>query len=196
MPTELLPSLLLLVVGVGFSPGPATIFSMTCAIRYGRRQALRMWLGLLVGFTLGALAMAYATFLLGEAMGQYVKYIKYFGALYMAYLAFTVYRSSDKSNTGRHSCTFFSGLMVQLTNAKLLLFDIMVYSAYVLPYHPDSFPPMLPVAGILEIAGPGADLVWLLLGSALHHYYSRHRRAIDTAMAVCLLICAVAIALS
>ena len=125
MPIELLPSLLLMIIGVGFSPGPGNVFSLTYALRYGRRAALRMWLGLLVGFTIGALVMAFATHLLGEAMGQYVRYVKYVGSAYMVYLAWQVYHFSGKARVGRKSNAFLSGMIVQLTNAKLLLLDIL-----------------------------------------------------------------------
>jgi len=196
MPIELLPSLLLMIIGVGFSPGPGNAFSLTYALRYGRRAALRMWLGLLVGFTIGALVMAFATHLLGEAMGQYVRYVKYVGSAYMIYLAWQVYHFSGKARVGRKSNAFLSGMIVQLTNAKLLLLDILVFSTYVLPYEPNNFAAMLPIAGLLEIAGPGGNLAWIFVGSAFHHQYARYRRRIDLVLALCLLGCAVFIVLS
>jgi cysteine/O-acetylserine efflux protein len=87
MPVSLLPALLLQILVVGYTPGPANIYSLTMAIRYGRARSMRMWLGLLTGATTAVLAMALITHLLGEALGSYVIYLKYLGAAYLVWLA-------------------------------------------------------------------------------------------------------------
>lgn len=192
MPLRLLPSLLALVVVIGFTPGPASIFSLTCSIRYGRERAMRMWLGLLVGFTIAMLIIMLVMHFIGEAMGRHVIYIKYVGSAYIVYLAVRMFISSGKPSKSRHDCTFLSGVIIQFTNAKMLVFDIMVFSTFVLPYS-DSFASLLPVGAILEIAGPGSNLVWLLIGTVLHKYVSKKQKTVDIIMAICLLICAVVI---
>lgn len=189
MPVSLLPSLLILIIGIGYSPGPANFFSLMCAAKYGRKAALRMWLGLLAGFTVAVVAMAVATHFIGEAMGRYVAYIKYAGAAYILLLAWDIYHQSGKQKANHRDCTFLSGMVVQLTNAKMLLVDIMAFSTFVLPYS-DRLGDLLVVAAWLEIAGPGANLTWLLLGGALHHFFSRHQRQADLVMAIGLVVCA------
>ena len=52
MPLHLLPSLLLLILVWGLTPGPANIYAMGSALRYGFKPALKMWWGLLTGFTI------------------------------------------------------------------------------------------------------------------------------------------------
>ena len=112
-----------------------------------------MWLGLLVGFTIAALILTLATHCIGEAMGQYVKYIKYAGAAYILYLAWKTYSASGEQQRSTRGCSFLSGMVVQLTNAKILLFELMVFSTFVLPYS-DSLTDLLSVAVLLELAGP------------------------------------------
>ena len=58
MPLSQLPTLLLYILIVGYTPGPANIYSLTCAMKYGRKQALVMWRGLLTGFTIAVIGMA------------------------------------------------------------------------------------------------------------------------------------------
>ncbi len=192
MPIEKLPSLLALILAVGYSPGPANIFSLMCSMRNGRKAALRMWLGLLTGFTIAVLVLAVATHFIGETMGQYVKYVKYAGAAYILYLAWKTYSSSDGQQRKTRGCSFVSGMVMQLTNAKILLFDLMAFSTFVLPYS-DALPDLLFVAAFLSLAGPGANLVWLLMGGFLHRVFSKHQRKMEVAMALCLAVCAVAI---
>ena len=38
MPIELLPSLLLSLIAVGYTPGPANIYSLSCVLTYGRKR--------------------------------------------------------------------------------------------------------------------------------------------------------------
>lgn len=66
---EHLPTLLLQILLVGFTPGPANIYALTMSLRHGRRVSLVMWLGMLVGFSIAVSVMALLTHLLGVAFG-------------------------------------------------------------------------------------------------------------------------------
>lgn len=189
MPIDLLPSLLLAILLVGYTPGPANLFALHCSMRHGVRRSLVMWLGLLAGFSVAAVGAALATHWLGAVMGRYVGVLKYVGCAYILYLAWQIYRSSATSKKADKTCTFRSGLIVQLTNAKIILFDLMAYTTFVLP-HSDRLTDLLLVALLLELAGPGANLVYLLAGGALHRLFTRYARAADTIMAALLALCA------
>ena len=83
MPHSLLPTLLLQILIVGYTPGPANIYSLAMSLRHGRRTSFVMWLGLLTGFSVAVCAMAVITHLVGIAFGEYVRYLKYIGAAYI-----------------------------------------------------------------------------------------------------------------
>ena len=124
MPHSLLPTLLLQILIVGYTPGPANIYSLAMSLRHGRRTSLVMWLGLLTGFSVAVCAMAVITHLVGIAFGEYVRYLKYIGAAYIIFLAWRILQSSNSAKEDSRDCTFWSGMLVQLTNAKMLLFDL------------------------------------------------------------------------
>lgn len=195
MPLSQLPTLLLYILIVGYTPGPANIYSLTCAMKYGRKQALVMWRGLLTGFTIAVIGMAVLSHLLGEALGDYVAYLKYLGAAYILWLAFQIYRESGAKVKSARLCTYWSGLVMQLTNAKMLLFDLTVFSLFVLPYS-DRLIDMFPVAVLLLLAGPGANLLWLLAGDYLRHIFGKYQKQVDIVMALLLVLCAVVILLN
>ena len=195
MPLSQLPTLLLYILIVGYTPGPANIYSLTCAMKYGRKQALVMWRGLLTGFTIAVIGMAVLSHLLGEALGDYVAYLKYLGAAYILWLAFQIYRESGAKVKSARLCTYWSGLVMQLTNAKMLLFDLTVFSLFVLPYS-DGLIDMFPVAALLLLAGPGANLLWLLAGDYLRHIFGKYQKQVDIVMALLLVLCAVVILLN
>ena len=189
MPIEKLQALLIAILAVGYTPGPANIYAMSCSLRYGCRASMRMWCGLLCGFLTAALLAAAAAHLAGMAFREYVPYLRYLAAAYIIYLAWKTYRAGISSE-GDTQPTFASGFVVQLTNAKIILFDLSCYSAFVLPYS-QRFLDLLPVTALLILAGPGANLVWLLAGGAIKPFVYRYAKTVSAVMAVALLLCAV-----
>lgn len=149
-----------------------------------------MWRGLLTGFSIGAVIMVVLTHLLGEVMGDYVIYLKYLGAAYILWLAWKMWRFSGQNNTEAQECTFTSGMIVQLTNAKMLLFELTAFSVYVLPYS-DRIADLFVVAALLLIAGPGANLVWLYAGAYLRRFFAKYQKQVDIVMAILLALCAI-----
>ena len=133
MPTELIPTLLFSLFAVGFAPGPANIYAMTCALKSNRKDAMKAWSGMVLGFLTAAFIAAVAVYLAEQALEEYIKYVKYVGAGYLAVLAWQTYRSDIKEDNSR-LCSFWNGFLVQLTNAKLILFDLTIYTSYILPY--------------------------------------------------------------
>lgn len=192
MPLHLLPTLLTAIILIGWSPGPANIYSLSMALRYGRDRALRMWFGLLTGFSVAASAVAVSTHFLGTLLGTYVTWLKYLGAAYLLWLAYQVYRSSGKAEPSGRDCTFVSGMLVQLTNAKMIVFAFTAYSTFVLPYS-NRLADLFALAAWLLIAGPIANLGWLLAGVYLRRFFESHRKQVDRIMAIALALCAVLI---
>ncbi len=179
---------------IGYTPGPANIYSLAMSLRHGRREASIMWLGLLAGFSTAVFCMATLTHFIGMAFGEYIIYLKYLGAAYILYLAYKIYTSHKTAEAANKDCSFQSGMIVQLTNAKMLLFDLTVFSTFVLPYS-NRFIDLLEVGAWLLIAGPGANLVWLLAGSYLRKFFMNYGRQIDIVSSVALLFCAIYIIL-
>ena len=189
MPIALLPSLLLAIIVVGYTPGPANLYSLACCLKYGRRKALKMWWGLCTGFCIDLVIMVFLTHLLGEVMGHYVIYLKYFGVAYILWLAWKMLRYQGVDNAEAKDCTFTSGLIMQLTNAKMLLFELTVFTTYVLPYS-DRFIHLFLVAPLLLLAGPGANFAWLYAGAYLRRFLHKYRQQVDIIMALLLVGCA------
>lgn len=153
-----------------------------------------MWLGMLCGFSVMALIDSTLAHFAGIALGDYIVYLKYVGAAYLVYLAWVIFHAEVKDGGEDSSCTFMSGFIVQFTNAKMIIYELTVYSTFVLPYS-DKLIDLYKVAAWLLIAGPLANLAWLLAGSVLKPLFTDHRKAVDAVMAAVILLCAIAIAL-
>ncbi len=190
MPYALLPTLLLQILIVGYTPGPANIYSLAVSLRHGRKDSLVMWLGLLTGFSIAVTVMAVLTHFIGIVFGEYVVYLRYIGAAYILYLAYRIYNSQGLASEKNRECSFWSGMLVQMTNAKMLLFDLTVFSTFVLPYS-HRLVDLLEVSAWLTLAGPGGNLVWLMAGTYLKKFFVRYGRQVDVVSAVALFFCAV-----
>lgn len=195
MPLSLLPSFLLYCYVGAITPGPANLCSLATALRYGRRAALRQWRGLLTGFFLVSMASVLVTYFLGTVLNQYVGLLSWVGAAYLLWMAFQTLRSSaGPEGQAPEAPGFWSGLLVNLTNVKVMLFCLMALASYVLPYG-GSFGSLLAAGLFLPFTGPLANLVWLFAGAALQKLFTGHRRAVDVACAAALALCAVSLVL-
>ena len=83
------------------SPGPATLSIASCAMTHGRRAALCLSLGLLVGGASWGIAAAAGMGKLMLTNAWLFEVIRYFGATYLLYLAYKSFRSamSEKAIT-------------------------------------------------------------------------------------------------
>lgn len=194
MPSYLIPTLLLQIFIVGYTPGPANIFSFTTAVRFGKAEAMKVWLGLLTGFSIAAIITATLTHFLGMVMGEYIIWLKYLGGAYIMFLAYKALKMSV-ATSGKDRCTFQRGVMVQLTNAKTLMFELSVYGSFVLPYS-SRLLDLYIVAAWLLIAGPLANLVWIMLGSRLKRFFESNMKIVDIITAIALAGCSIFIILS
>ncbi len=192
MSSALLGKILLYIVIVGLTPGPANIYALSCAIRYGRRHSMGMWLGLVVGFTITVTTAALVCYFIGPRLGHYVTYIKYPGAAYIAWLAWDMMRDKgEETEYEKRKGTFVNGLLMQLTNAKMILFAYTTFGSFVLPLPNPRVGDFVIVWAMLYIAGPVSNLLWLLTGSWLRRYFTGFHRGRSIVLGLALLACAV-----
>ena len=193
MPISLIPSFLVYCFVGGITPGPANLCSLSAALRYGRGPALRQWRGLFCGFFLDAMGAVALTWLLGAALNEYAGLLSWVGAAYLVWMAWHMVRSSGADPDHDPAApSFRNGLLVQLTNVKVILFCLTALSAYVLPSN-TSLWALLPVGLFLPFTGPVCNLVWLFAGASLQKLFASHRRAVDVVMALSLALCAVSL---
>ena len=193
MPISLIPSFLIYCFVGAITPGPANLCSLGAALRYGRGPALRQWRGLFCGFFLDSMGAVAVTWLLGAALDEYVGMLSWVGAAYLLWMAWHMLRPGGADpDRDPAAPTFLTGLLVNLTNVKVIIFCIAALSGYVLPYN-SSIWALLAVGLFLPFTGPVCNLVWLFAGASLQKLFARHRRTVDAAMALSLALCAVSL---
>ena len=191
MPSQMLPSLLLYILVMGFTPGPSNLCAFHSGIHFGRTRAMSIWFGFLVAFIIIETILIGAAHSLGEILGNYSRLIAYLGAAYMVVLAVSILvRAWKPKEEQARSCTFRTGFLIEFTNAKVWLFCITALCTYVLPFT-NSLTELAKVGVLLILAGPAANLVWLVMGSKLDHLTEKHGKLIDAILAGLLIVCAV-----
>jgi len=174
MPITLLPGLLLQILIIGYTPGPANIYSLAMSLQYGRKPSLVMWPGLLAGFSIAVCLMAVLAHWIGLAFAEYIPYLKYPGAAYILYLAYKVGKSRGQAKEKDSDCSFTSGMIVQMTNVKMLLFDLTAFGTFVLPYSSR-------LTDLLAVGTPHGMCVVGGVGSKLSCCSTRCRNGVDVA---------------
>lgn len=196
VPIQILPSFLFYCYVSGITPGPANLCSLSAAMQFGRRNALKQWLGLFTGFFIDAMAAVFIAFFLGTILNSYVKLLAYIGAAYLVFLAIKMLRQTCSVESKQQNIPgFFTGLLVNLTNAKVILFCISALTSFVLPYN-HSFGVVFLAGMFLPLTGPVCNLVWLFAGGFLRRIFMEHTKVVNSVMAISLLMCAVSIALT
>lgn len=179
-------ALLAYILVVGYTPGPANLYTLSCTFKYGRRQALAMWWGLMAGFSVEVWTVAAICRFLGTSLGEHLACVRYVGAAYILWLAWGIARRGGTlREASRSTCSFLSGMVVQLTNAKIILFNITMFGMFVIA-NGNRLEDYLVVGALLYLAGPGGNLAWLFGGVLLRKWYERHARILDLAMGLAL----------
>lgn len=191
MPSQMLPSLLLYILALGYTPGPSNLCAFHSGIHFGRRHAMRIWWGFVIGFLFIDTTLVLVTHFLGDVLGPYVKWLSYAGAVYMVCLAvMIIIRSGRSKEDMAKSCTIGTGVIIEITNAKVWMFCLTALGTFVLPYS-NSLAELAKVGVLLTLAGPVANLVWLVAGSSLDSLMEKYGRLIDAILSVALILCAV-----
>ena len=195
MPVSLIPSFLLYCYVGAITPGPANLCSLSAALRYGRKEALVQWRGIFAGFACVSMGSVLVTWLLGAALSQYVVYLSWIGALYILRLAWHTLRASAvQADSDPARPSFKNGLLLQLSNVKIMIYCLTAMTGYVLPYS-RSFWHLLAVGIFMPFTGPIGNLVWLFAGASMQKLFKNHRRAVDIVMAAALALCAISLVL-
>lgn len=190
---NMIPSFLLYCYVAGITPGPANLCSLSAAMRYGKKAALCQWRGLFTGFFVLSMFSVLVNRLIGSMLNQYVGILSWIGAAYILWMAWHILRSSSVAADSdvAYPC-FKTGLLVQLTNVKVMVFCLTALSSFVLPYT-DSFLVLFLVGLFLPFTGPFMNLIWLFAGASLQKLFVNYRRIADIIMAVSLALCAVSL---
>ena len=137
MNTEILITFSLATFALAISPGPDNIFVMMQSMVHGKKYGLATVAGLMTGCIIHTTLVAFG---ISELIKQseYIFFgIKLFGALYLFYLAYKVFRSDsninlDQSEVSKKSVLelFKEGFLMNVLNPKVTIFFLAFFPGF------------------------------------------------------------------
>ena len=180
-------------VTTSVTPGPNTIMAFSTASRIGFRRSLpfcfSVWLGF---FCIMLLSTAFCS-----VMQAYLPALRLplliMGALYLLYLAWLTYKSTDAISPKDEQSGFRKGLLLQFVNVKVYINCMMSLEGYILPHYKGQTLPLAGFVLLVPTLGFLTLLLWAGFGTALSRFLGRHRKAANIVFALLLVYCAVAL---
>jgi cysteine/O-acetylserine efflux protein len=176
-----------------FTPGPNNISAMSVGISAGYRRALRFLGGVTAGFFI---VMCLCALVAGTVLSTFPRlqvFLRVGGSLYIAWLAVHTFLGGMKADgAGKPILGFAGGLVLQILNAKVIIYGLTLYSTFLASLSGRS---ALLAASAVVFAAVGfcATSVWALAGSTFTRVLSNPlvRRVSSAVLALLLLYSAV-----
>ena len=128
---------------------------------------------------------------LAQYLPEAVTYLKYIGAGYILWLAVHI-ALSRPGEAGARSVSFRSGLFLALSNVKVMLYLITIFTAYIIPAGSVLREMFLHGAVIIALSAVSWSL-WGTAGSIMQRFIAEHYRVFNAVMGLALVWCAVKI---
>ncbi|WP_353474096.1 LysE family translocator [Salipiger sp. H15] len=143
------------------TPGPDMLLIASRSAAQGRAAGFATWAGIAVGTYCHALAAALGLSQLFVAVPTAYDIVRYAGAAYLLYLAWTAFRaraqSDDPAPVRRRSQSarglFRQGLLTNLLNPKMAIFVLALFPQFVAPQSGSVAVQIMVLATILNVVG-------------------------------------------
>ncbi|WP_176557801.1 LysE family translocator [Sporolactobacillus terrae] len=175
------------VIALAFTPGPNNLMALEESKRLGFKRSIPFMEGLLAGF----LILAISTLVFTDRLMTYIPsiepYMKTIGSLYILYLIWGLFSTSDKSENKEQANQqlFISGLILNLSNVKVMLYFLTGYIAFILPAYENIWIALL-LRLFLCFAGTCSNLLWASFGSLFKNFFTRYEHVATFIMAIML----------
>ncbi|MBL4746031.1 MAG: LysE family translocator [Flavobacteriaceae bacterium] len=137
METEVILSFITASVLLTVMPGPDIVFVLMQSISFGKKEGILTGLGLVLGILVHTSLVAFGVAALIQQSEQLFLGIKIFGALYLCYLAYQVYRDTSviaidaKFSTSESTFKLIrKGFVMNVLNPKVTLFFIAFFPGF------------------------------------------------------------------
>jgi len=176
-----------------FTPGPNNLMCMYLGANYGLRGSRKFITASMSSVFVKALLCGLLNVALARFIPAVVPVMKWVGAAYMLYLAWSMLKSGLKKQSAaeqKGESTYSAGILLQLLNIKSWVAALSAFSVYVVPYTTALWAIFAGALTMLCLLIT-ASLCWCLFGRAIKDVYETYRLPISVLMALSLVYCAV-----
>lgn len=178
------------------TPGPNNLMCMVNGTKYGFRKSIKFCFGVATGFLLILLCAIGCNLFLYHHIPQIISIMTPLGALYILWLAWTIWRDKPKekkeSRFRLDTTSFFVAVILQFANPKGLLYGLTLITNFVFPYdHSVGMCALVLVINWFTVFF--SNILWLLFGSMFQRFFEQYKRGLNAVMALLLVYCAVSL---
>jgi len=153
-----------------FTPGPANISSASMGVLHGYKSSLRFLLGLVSGLFIIMLLSGLISATLLRFFPALEPILRYLGAAYILYLAFSILKASYTFEAGDvKPMGYFHGLALNVSNPKLLVYAFTLFSTFLAPIA-GNISLLLLAVPLLALTAFCALSTWALFGTVIKTY--------------------------
>jgi threonine/homoserine/homoserine lactone efflux protein len=181
---DILISFALATSALAISPGPDNIFVLVQSITNGKKFGIATVCGLIAGCIIHTTLLAFGVSALIAANESIFFIIKLFGALYLLYLAFKVYKSDsqlllDADNVEKKSLKslFVQGFFMNVLNPKVTIFFLAFFPGFLFSESMSNVWQFYILGGLFMLVSFIIFSVIALLAGQIKNYTLKHKNS-------------------
>ncbi|MEJ4088820.1 LysE family translocator [Galbibacter orientalis] len=182
MDIEVLTAFVLASAALAVAPGPDNIYVLMQSMVHGRKSGIATVLGLMSGCLVHTTLVAFGVSVIIKQNEILFTILKVFGALYLLYLAYSVYRSSDVIDLSNNKVSkksfkslFVQGFFMNVLNPKVSIFFLAFFPGFLFSNSINSIYQFYILGGIFIIVSFFVFLFIVLLASKVASYIMTHK---------------------
>ena len=186
-------SLILFGIAASFSPGPNNIMTSYTAFNFGIKKTIPTMSGVIIGWTLLVILLQIGSVIIFQKIEILQQVIRYFGSLYLLYIAYKISFSSLKSKKfSPKPVTFLNTFFFQFVNPKSIIIALAAISMFINPKE-DFIKDSIILTFVFFLMAIGSQAAWCLMGKYLRKFATSDRfiKNFNYTMSFLLIVCVI-----
>ena len=186
-------SLLFFGIAASLSPGPNNIMTSYTAFNFGIKKTIPTMLGVIIGWTLLVILLQIGSLVVFQKFEIIQKIVRFFGSIYLIYMAYKISFSSTKSEKfSPKPVTFLNTFFFQFVNPKSIIIALAAISMFINPQE-NLIRDSIILTIIFFLMAVGSQAAWCLMGKYLRKFATSEQfiRNFNYTMSFLLIVCVI-----
>ena len=186
-------SLLLFGIAASLSPGPNNIMTSYTAFNFGIKKTIPTMLGVIIGWTLLVILLQIGSLVVFQKFEIIQKIVRFFGSIYLIYMAYKISFSSTKSEKfSPQPVTFLNTFFFQFVNPKSIIIALAAISMFINPQE-NLIRDSIILTIIFFLMAVGSQAAWCLMGKYLRKFATSEQfiQNFNYTMSFLLIVCVI-----
>lgn len=170
------------------TPGAGNILALNTVTNYGWKKGKPLFFGIFAGYYVVQIICAFFVFGIGSFLPRVLEVMKYIGAIYILWLAFSIAFSKPEISDESGTASFTKGFILQFVNVKIYMFGVTALTGFITPFS-TNLSTLVGFEIFIATLGTLSTLLWIGAGILIRDYYLKYYRIINVVLAISLLEC-------